>query len=67
MKKEAYYTYLGNNGTITTSVYLEGVFCVKKYMIAADKNKKLTKDGKNFVKTALIPTSELELWFEVDE
>jgi hypothetical protein len=67
MKKATYYTYLGNNGTLTTEVYLEGIFSVKKYMIAADPGKRLTKDGKKFHKSALIPAADLELWHEVDE
>lgn len=66
MKKETYYTYLGNNGTITTSVYLEGIYSIKKYMIIADKDKKLTKDGKTFQKTILIPATDLELWHEIE-
>lgn len=66
MKKETYYTYLGNNGTITTSVYLEGIYSIKKYMIIADKDKKLTKDGKTFQKTILIPATDLELWYEIE-
>ena len=67
MKKEVYYTYLGSNGTITTSVFLEGIYNVKKYLLVADKNKMLTKDGKHFVKTTLIPAAEVDQWSEVDK
>ena len=42
MRKETYYTYLGENGTITTPVFLEGIYSIKKYRLIADKNKKLT-------------------------
>ena len=66
MKKETYYTYLGNNGTITTSVYLEGIYSIKKYMIIADKDKKLTKDGKTFQKTILIPATDQKLWYKIE-
>ena len=65
MKQATYYTYLGDKGTITTYLQIPGAFSVKKIMLAADEGKKLTKDGKNFVTTILIPESELPLWYEV--
>ena len=67
MKQATYYTYLGDKGTITTYLQIPGAFSVKKIMLAADEGKKLTKDGKNFVHTILIPESELALWREVNQ
>lgn len=67
MKQATYYTYLGDKGTITTYLQIPGAFSVKKIMLAADEGKKLTKDGRNFVDTILIPESELALWREVNE
>lgn len=65
MKKHIYYTYLGENGTITTQIKLEGAYSVTKYMLVADNNKKLTKDNINFVKMIMVPASEADLWYEV--
>lgn len=66
MKKVLYYNYLGENGTLLTTIRLDGVYCVKKYMIDADENKVLTKDGINFTTQILIPESEINEWYEVD-
>lgn len=65
MKKTNYYTYLGTNGVITSPVFLEGIYCVKKYLIEADPGKLITTDNKFFSKSATIPIDELALWYEV--
>ena len=67
MRQATYYTYLGDKGTVTTYLQIPGAFSVKKIMLAADENKKLTKDGKNFVSSILIPETELGLWYEIDD
>lgn len=67
MRKEIYYTYLGENGTITTPVFLEGIYSIKKYRLIADKNKKLTKNNKSFVYSVTVSSSDLDLWYEVDD
>lgn len=67
MRQYVYYNYLGENGTVLTPVHIPGAYSIKKYMLAADDGKFLTKDGKNFVVTALIPESELSLWYEVGQ
>jgi hypothetical protein len=67
MRKEIYYTYLGENGTITTPVFLEGIYSIKKYRLIADKNKKLTKNNKSFVYSVTVSPSDLDLWYEVDD
>lgn len=65
MTKSEVFTYLGDNGTITTGIYLPNVPCVKKYQLIADKNKILT-NGKKRVQTIIIPERELDNWYEVD-
>ena len=65
MIKTKMYQYLGTNGIITSPVYLEGIYSVKKYQLQAEENKKLTKDNVNFVKSVLVPEDELDLWKEV--
>lgn len=65
MNKVLYYNYLGENGTLLTTIYLNGVYHVKKYMLAADEGKLLTKDGVHTTPSVLIPESEIELWYEV--
>ena len=66
MEKAIYYTYLGDKGIITTQLQIPGATFVKKVMLSADKNKKLTKDGKNFTSLVLVPEAEVSLWSEVD-
>jgi hypothetical protein len=44
MTKETLYTYLGTNGTITSPVFLEGIYSVKKIRLMAAEDKWLT-DG----------------------
>jgi len=65
MIKSTLYEYLGTNGTILSPVHLEDIYYVRKLKLQADNGKKLTKDGKNFVKSTIIPEEELEEWKEV--
>ena len=67
MKKEIYYTYLGSTGTLTSQLLIPGATPIKKFLLVADENKKLTKNNLNFVDVILIPESDMELWFEVDD
>ena len=66
MTKTLYYNYLGENGTLLTTIYLDGIYCVKKYMIDADEGKVLTKNGLNFKTQVLVPESEVNEWYEID-
>lgn len=66
MKKRLYYNYLGDNGTLLTTIHIEGAYHIKKYMIDADKGKMLTKDGIILKTQALIPESEINEWYEID-
>ena len=65
MIKEILYTYLGTNGSLTTPIHLEGIYSVRKVRLIAEGNKLLTKDFKNFVRTTVVPESEVPMWQEV--
>jgi hypothetical protein len=67
MTKTVYYTYLGTNGTITSPVHLEDVYYTRKYSLRADLGKVITKDGVNFVKSAMVPEDEIDQWEEVKD
>ena len=67
MKKTIKYFYLGTNGTICSPVHLEDVYYIRKVTLVADKGKRLTCDGINFVYATTIPEEDVDLWFEVDE
>lgn len=65
MIKTMLYEYLGTNGTILSPVHLEDIYYVRKYKLVAGNGRNLTKDGKNLVKSVIIPEDELEEWKEV--
>ena len=65
MKKQVLYTYLGTNGTLTTPIHLEDIYYVRKIKLTAEDNKRLTKDGKTFVESAIVPEDEVSAWYEV--
>lgn len=65
MKKEILYNYLGTNGTILTPIHLEGIYSVKKVRLTAEEGKKLTRDGKTFHITIIVPAEEVAEWYEI--
>lgn len=65
MTKTVYYTYLGTNGVIESPVHLEDVFYTRKFRLTADQGKQLTKDGKTFFSSVMIPEDDLAEWKEV--
>lgn len=65
MIKSVLYEYLGTNGTILSPIHLEDIYYVRKLKLQAENGMRLTKDGKTFVKTIIIPEEELEDWQEV--
>lgn len=65
MTKTVYYTYLGTNGVIESPVHLEDIFYTRKLRLVADNGKQLTKDGKHFFSTVMIPEDDLAEWKEV--
>lgn len=66
MTKENIYTYLGVNGTITSPVYLEGIYSVKKIRLIAAKDKWLT-NGEIICNSITIPESDLDKWYEISK
>lgn len=67
MHKSLQYLYLGENGSILSPVKLLDIYCIKKYKLSASTNHKLTKDGINFYYTRIVPESEVDLWYEVED
>lgn len=67
MKKEIYYVYLCDNGTLLTPAYIEGVPSKKKYRLSAEEGYFLTKDDKKFVQHIFTTEAELPLWKEVKQ
>lgn len=65
MTKEVLYLYIGTNGSILSPVHLEDVYYIRKLRLYADKDKALTKNGKDVYLTTIIPEEELELWYEI--
>ena len=65
MIKSVLYEYLGTNGTILSPIHLEDIYYVRKLKLQAENGMRLTKDGKTFVKTVVIPEEELDEWQEV--
>ena len=60
MTKIVMYEYLGTNGTILSPIHLEDIYYVRKLQLLADNNKRLTKNGKDFVQSVVIPEDELD-------
>lgn len=67
MTKEVMYVYLGTNGTICSPIHLEDIYYIRKYRLWADKNKVLTKDNKNFVRTIIVSEDDIPNWLEIDD
>lgn len=65
MKKEKCYRYIGYNGTITSSVLLEGINHQVCYKLTASAGKYLT-DGEHNSYSVTVPEDEVELWREVN-
>ena len=65
MKKEVLYEYLGTNGIICTPVHLEGIYYVRKIRLTAEPDKLLTKNGKDFKTSIIVPEDEIVFCQEV--
>ena len=65
MTKIVMYEYLGTNGTILSPVHLEDIYYIRKLRLIAGHDKRLTKNGKDFVQNVIIPEEELNQWKEV--
>ena len=65
MEKTKIYKYLGRNGSITTSIFLENIAPIPMFQLKASEGKILT----NGVRTAFLVSvfeDELEDWKEID-
>ena len=65
MKKLERYRYLGRNGIVTTSVYLDGNEPIFMYLLIADEGKLLT-DGERVLMQTEIFAEDLSKWTEID-
>lgn len=65
MKKEVYYLYLCDNGTLLTPAKMDGAPHRKQYRLYAEEGYVLTKDDSEFLSQVFIPENELLLWKEV--
>lgn len=63
--KQTVYTYLGENGTLTTPILLKDIYKIKKIKLIADSGKKLTKDYENYYFSIVIPEEDINEWYEV--
>ena len=67
MKKIVLYTYLGTNGSITSPVHLEDTYYTRKLRLIADNRfKRLTKDGKQLFEDVIIDENAFNEWYEID-
>lgn len=64
MTKYPIYRYLGTNGIVESSVYLEGAYSVKMYKLVASFGCAL-KNGDRIEEIVVIPESEIENWIEI--
>lgn len=64
MTKSVLYKYLGTNGTIISPIHLEDVYYIRLIKLKADSGKVLTKNGKNFYSSIIVPEEEVSEWSE---
>lgn len=67
MTKQVIYRYLGTNGVIESPVHLEDIYYIRRLLLVASDNKKLTSDDKVFYSSITIPEGDLSLWKEVND
>ncbi len=67
MRKETYYLYLCDNGTLLTPARMEEVPHKKQYRLYADEGYLLTKNDKDFSSEVFIAEADLPLWKEVKQ
>lgn len=64
MTQTKYYTYLGENGSITSPVFLPNIYSICKVQLEADEGFMLT-NGQKTVKAVLVPEREINDWTEI--
>lgn len=65
MQKLKMYKYIGRNGSITTSILIDGASKINMLALTADEGKILT-NGKDFIHTVYVYEDEVDNWYEVD-
>lgn len=66
MKKIKKYKYNGRNGTLITSILIEGIERIDMYCLIADEGKILTNNEQKLY-SVYIYTDELDEWKEIDD
>lgn len=66
MTKTVLYTYKGVNGSVQTSVLLEGIDSIKQIKLTADNKKYITRDGIHLFKTMIVSEADADLWYDVN-
>lgn len=66
MKKIKKYKYNGRNGTLITSILIEGIERINMYCLIADEGKILTNNEQK-LHSVYIYTDELDEWKEIDD
>lgn len=64
MIQTKYYTYLGENGSITSPVFLPNIYSICKVQLEADEGFMLT-NGEKIVKAIIVPEKEVGQWQEI--
>lgn len=65
MTKIKKYKYIGRNGTLTTSILLDGAMKIDMFCLIADPGKVLT-NGESQFQSIFVYADDLENWYEVD-
>ena len=66
MRKIKKYKYIGRNGTIITSILIDGATKIDMFCLIADEGKVLT-DGQEKLHTVYIYEDELDNWTEIGQ
>lgn len=64
MIQTKYYTYLGENGSITSPVFLPNIYSICKVQLEAEEGYLLT-NGTKTVKAIIVPEREVDEWEEI--
>ena len=65
MTKIKKYKYIGRNGTLTTSILLEGATKIDMFCLIADPGKIIT-DGESQFSSIFVYADDLDNWYEID-
>ena len=66
MKKIKKYKYIGRNGTLITSILIDGASKINMMCLIADKGKILT-NGEKQLHSIYLYEDEVEEWTEIDD